>query len=227
MPFCAPSAIRTRALLLRSNPAVDAVAICVAAGQVRSGTHCCSPSYLVIANRDTGHTTATQDAAWIVQQAVASSRLVVRGQSALTRRAGTKPRPGSRRIATRRAHADPSKCYARGRPQCSADLSRAELSFRAVQCIRPHSLPSAEPTRQLRQAAAGWGNGLRSRERGVCQRFRVVRRSIHRSPGAAAVTAIGALTQSPHIRWPGVGGPAGGAVRLLGHGLRAGPGRGG
>src|SRR5215468_6237152 len=47
-PFCAPSAIRTRALLLRSNPAVDAVAIGGDAGHVRSGTHCCSPSYLVI-----------------------------------------------------------------------------------------------------------------------------------------------------------------------------------
>src|SRR5215813_3062651 len=47
-PFCAPSAIRTRGLLLRSNPAVDAVAISGDAGQVRGGPHCCSPSYLVI-----------------------------------------------------------------------------------------------------------------------------------------------------------------------------------
>jgi hypothetical protein len=48
---CAPSAIRTRDLLLRSNPAVDAVAVSDDAGQVRGGTHCCSPSYLVIASR--------------------------------------------------------------------------------------------------------------------------------------------------------------------------------
>jgi hypothetical protein len=47
-PFCAPSAIRTRDLLLRSNPAADAVANCNDAGQVRGGAHCCSPSYLVI-----------------------------------------------------------------------------------------------------------------------------------------------------------------------------------
>src|SRR5262245_2217313 len=56
----APSAIRTRALLLRSNPAVDAVAICDDAGQVSGGRRCCSPSYLVIASRDTGRTIATQ-----------------------------------------------------------------------------------------------------------------------------------------------------------------------
>jgi len=52
----APSRIRTCGLLLRSNPAVDAVAICDDAGQVRGGAHCCSPSYLVIASRDTGCT---------------------------------------------------------------------------------------------------------------------------------------------------------------------------
>src|SRR5579871_4671367 len=33
--ICAPSAIRTRDLLLRSNPAADAVANCGGAGQVR------------------------------------------------------------------------------------------------------------------------------------------------------------------------------------------------
>jgi hypothetical protein len=72
-PFCAPSAIRTRALLLRSNPAADAVANWDDAGHARGGTHCCSPSYLVIASRDTGRTTATEDAPWIVSQEVASS----------------------------------------------------------------------------------------------------------------------------------------------------------
>ena len=84
--LCAPSAIRTRALLLRSDPAVDAVAISDDAGQVRSGTHCCSPSYLVITSRDTGHTTGTEDAARIVSQEVATSRSIVLGQSAPARR---------------------------------------------------------------------------------------------------------------------------------------------
>jgi hypothetical protein len=50
-PFCAPSVIRTRALLLRSNPAVDPAAICDDAGQASGGTHCCRPSYLVIGSR--------------------------------------------------------------------------------------------------------------------------------------------------------------------------------
>jgi hypothetical protein len=45
----APSAIRTRGLLLRSNPGPDGVATSDDAGQVGGGTHCCSPSYLVIA----------------------------------------------------------------------------------------------------------------------------------------------------------------------------------
>ena len=40
----APSRIRTCGLLLRSNPAADAVAISGDAGQVRGGTRCCSPS---------------------------------------------------------------------------------------------------------------------------------------------------------------------------------------
>src|SRR5690242_4760158 len=53
--FCAPSAIRTRGLLLRSNPAVDAVANSDDPGQVGGGTRCCSPSYLVITIGDTGH----------------------------------------------------------------------------------------------------------------------------------------------------------------------------
>jgi hypothetical protein len=47
----APSRIRTCDLLLRSNLAVDAVAICDDTGHVSGGTHCCSPSYLVIANQ--------------------------------------------------------------------------------------------------------------------------------------------------------------------------------
>src|SRR5262249_22545366 len=47
--LCAPSRIRTCGLLLRSNPAADAVANWDNAGQVSGGTHCCSPSYLVIA----------------------------------------------------------------------------------------------------------------------------------------------------------------------------------
>jgi hypothetical protein len=46
--------IRTRALLLRSNPGADAVATSDDAGQVSGGTHCCSPSYLVIASRAAG-----------------------------------------------------------------------------------------------------------------------------------------------------------------------------
>ena len=46
--MCAPSAIRTRDLLLRSNTAVDAVAISDGAGHASDGTYCCSPSYLVI-----------------------------------------------------------------------------------------------------------------------------------------------------------------------------------
>jgi hypothetical protein len=50
----APSATRTRDLLLRSNPAVDAVAISDGAGQVRGSAHCCRPSYLVIASRALG-----------------------------------------------------------------------------------------------------------------------------------------------------------------------------
>ena len=66
--ICAPSRIRTCGLLLRSNPGPDAVAICNDAGQVRSGAHCCSPSYLVIANRDSGGTIATGDAAWIASK---------------------------------------------------------------------------------------------------------------------------------------------------------------
>src|SRR5215471_17960748 len=82
--LCAPSAIRTRAL--GSNPAVDAVAISDDAGQVRSGTHCCSPSYLVITRRDTGHMTGTEDAARIVSQEVATSRSIALGQSAPARR---------------------------------------------------------------------------------------------------------------------------------------------
>ena len=49
--ICAPSRIRTCGLLLRSNPAVDAVASWNDAGQVRGGAHCCRPSYLVIARR--------------------------------------------------------------------------------------------------------------------------------------------------------------------------------
>jgi hypothetical protein len=80
--LCAPSAIRTRALLLRSNPAVDAVAISDDAGQVSGATHCCSPSYLVIAIEDTGRTIAAKDTTWTVPQAVASSRLTVLGPSA-------------------------------------------------------------------------------------------------------------------------------------------------
>jgi hypothetical protein len=40
----APSRIRTCDLLLRSNPDADAVANWDDAGQVRGGTHCCSPS---------------------------------------------------------------------------------------------------------------------------------------------------------------------------------------
>jgi hypothetical protein len=80
--LCAPSAIRTRALLLRSNPDADAVANWDDAGQARGGTRCCSPSYLVIAIEDTGRTIATKDTAWTVPQAVASSRLTVLGPSA-------------------------------------------------------------------------------------------------------------------------------------------------
>src|SRR5215469_449274 len=80
---CAPSRIRTCGLLLRSNPAVDAVAIYDDAGQVRTGMRCCSPSYLVIALGDIGRTTATEDAAWIVSQAGASGRLIVLGNQAL------------------------------------------------------------------------------------------------------------------------------------------------
>ena len=53
--MCAPSAIRTRDLLLRSNPALDAVAISDGAGHACGGTCCCSQSYLVITIRDTGH----------------------------------------------------------------------------------------------------------------------------------------------------------------------------
>ena len=60
MPLCAPSAIRTRALLLRSNPAVDAVAIHDDPGQVGGRTHCCSLSYLVITSRDISRTTTTR-----------------------------------------------------------------------------------------------------------------------------------------------------------------------
>jgi hypothetical protein len=48
-------------LLLRSNPAVDAVAISGAAGHVSGGTRCCSPSYLVIAIRGSGRAMATAD----------------------------------------------------------------------------------------------------------------------------------------------------------------------
>jgi hypothetical protein len=62
----APSAIRTRDLLLRSNPAADAVANSDGAGQASGGAHCYSPSYLVITSRDTGPTIATKDTAWIV-----------------------------------------------------------------------------------------------------------------------------------------------------------------
>jgi hypothetical protein len=78
----APSRIRTCDLLLRSNPAVDAVAISDDAGQVGGRMHCCSPSYLVIAIGDTGPTIAAKDTAWIVSQAVASSRLILAGPSA-------------------------------------------------------------------------------------------------------------------------------------------------
>src|SRR5262249_49787486 len=49
-----PSRIRTCGLLLRSNPAVDAVATSGDAGQVSGGPRCCSPSYLVIAIEGTG-----------------------------------------------------------------------------------------------------------------------------------------------------------------------------
>jgi hypothetical protein len=79
--FCAPSAIRTRALLLRSNPAADAVAICVAAGQVRSGTHCCSPSYLVIASRDSGPHDRHRGRGMDRVQGVPLDHLIVPGQS--------------------------------------------------------------------------------------------------------------------------------------------------
>jgi hypothetical protein len=72
---CAPSRIRTCDLLLRSNPAVDAVAISDDAGQVRARGHCCSPSYLVIASRDTGRTIATEDAVWIASKACLSTTL--------------------------------------------------------------------------------------------------------------------------------------------------------
>jgi hypothetical protein len=85
-PFGAPSKIRTCGLLLRSNPAADAVANWDDAGQVRGGAHCCSPSYLVITSRDTGRTTGTEDAARIVSQEVAASRSIVLGQSAPARR---------------------------------------------------------------------------------------------------------------------------------------------
>jgi hypothetical protein len=66
--MCAPSAIRTRDLLLRSNPAPDAVANSDDAGQASGSRHSCSPSYLVIASRDTGPTIAIEDTAWIVAQ---------------------------------------------------------------------------------------------------------------------------------------------------------------
>jgi hypothetical protein len=82
---CAPSAIRTRGLLLRSNPRPDAVATSDGAGHASGGRHCCSPSYLVIATGDTGPTTATEDTAWTVPQAVASSRRTVLGPSATSR----------------------------------------------------------------------------------------------------------------------------------------------
>jgi hypothetical protein len=65
----APSAIRTRDLLLRNNPAADAVANWDDAGQVKGGAHCCSPSYLVIASWGTGHTIATEDTVWIASKA--------------------------------------------------------------------------------------------------------------------------------------------------------------
>src|SRR5262245_56001815 len=98
MPFCAPSAIRTRGLLLRSNPAGDGVANSDDAGHVRGGPRCCSPSYLVIGSGGTGRTIATEDAAWIVSREVAPSRLVVGGPSAGTAaaRPGTAYRAGGR-----------------------------------------------------------------------------------------------------------------------------------
>jgi hypothetical protein len=82
----APSRIRTCGLLLRSNPGAHAVAISDDAGQVRGGSHCCSPSYLVITSQDTGRTTGTEDAARIVSQDVATSRSIVLGQSVPARR---------------------------------------------------------------------------------------------------------------------------------------------
>ena len=73
--LCAPSAIRTRALLLRSNPGADAVANCGDAGQITGDTRCCSPSYLVIASRGTGRTIATEDTVWIASKAWLSTSL--------------------------------------------------------------------------------------------------------------------------------------------------------
>lgn len=68
VPSSVPSRIRACDLLLRSNPAADAVAICNDAGQVGGSAHCCSPSYLVIANRDSGGTIAAGDAIWIASK---------------------------------------------------------------------------------------------------------------------------------------------------------------
>ena len=73
--MCAPSAIRTRDLPLRSNPGPDAVAISDGAGHASRGRRCCSPIYLVITSRDNGPTTGTTGTAWIVSQPVASRRL--------------------------------------------------------------------------------------------------------------------------------------------------------
>jgi len=93
----ARSATRTRSLPLRSNPGAHAVAVSDDAGQVSGGTHCCSPSYLVITSRDTGRAIATKDTRWTVSQAVASSRITVRGPSAMTVTPGDLIRPSGMR----------------------------------------------------------------------------------------------------------------------------------
>src|SRR5262249_12007542 len=132
----------------RSNPGAHAVATSDDAGQVRGGTHCCSPSYLVMVIRDTARTIANEDTAWSYRAQWLPAAVV--GPSA-----------GSRRPAGRHSGASPLRCMPTLRsPGASLSLSAAGHDKKVglitgdPRAVSP-SVLSVLSRRAVRAAAAG------------------------------------------------------------------------
>jgi hypothetical protein len=146
--FCAPSAIRTRGLLLRSNPAADAVANWDDAGQVRGGTHCCRPSYLVIAAGHWPHDRRRGRGMDRVQ-GIVRNQLIVPGQS------GPACRPeGSRSAASPEHSRRPRARRLPSRPRSRTD--------ERARCPQWFSALSAVSDRTGCSTASNWSKDPRS-----------------------------------------------------------------